>query len=1757
MGGSDIVAAYLEAIKKLTNSNTAQPILDFQPLLEKRRTALADQLDTIISAIESGTFAEFQSASDPTIDKLQMRASTLLSLASNDNFTTPAGQLLTVETPGVAAQGIIANDTKQGDVDLTVFVPAGTPLNADGSFTIATAKSGTATLKSNGSFVYQPANGFSGIDSFTYKAQAINASLLNPIISDPATVFIQVSGTPPSVVGLRPSSFSAATNSYTSPLLATYRDPNGAATIASAQIRLSSPATGSATGMEIVAEYNNSSGKIVLYDSIGTGSFNCTPGTMAILTNVYGSIDCSRTVVTSSGTDLNISWAVIPTPATPAAATVYLKADDNAANSSGLVNMGTWIVVSSPAPPVNVTAYPGNSQITVSFDSSSSGGNPVTGYTVTATPGNLIVNGSASPITFPGLANGTLYSISVTASNAVGDSSPTAIYIVTPLANAIPPNPPTVVNAVAGKGEATILFSPPAFNGGIPVTGYTATSLPGNVSASGATSPITVSNLMYGIPYTFTVAPFNSNGSGPPSATSNSVTLIATPGDIITVAGNGTSGYSGDGGLANQASIFANGVTVDGNGNIYIVGGQRIRKVDAVTGIITTVAGNGTAGYSGDGGLATNASLNFPSDVAVDNIGNIFIADNNNHLIRRVDAVTGIITPFAGNGNFYVSTTPPTPYNDNGPARSAYVGNPSAIAFDSTGNLYISESGHIRKVVNGNISTVPGISVYASDIAFDSSGDLIVSDITNDLVQKLAFSTGVVTTIAGGGTQGYSDNSPATSVSLYNPTGVAVDAGNNLYISDFLSCTVRKVAASTGIITTVTGNGPNGACIYDGDNGPAPEASIYSPSSIALDSSGNLYIATAGIRKIIVSSTPTGVVPGAPTNVIATSGFGQALVSFTPPAIIGSSPITKYTVISNNGISATGSTSPIAVPGLINGVGYTFAVTATNAAGTGPASAASSSVVSGQALITNLSNLVSTVVGNGTSGFAGDLGPAVSAQLNNPTGIAFNGFGDLYFSDTGNNRIRMVDSLTGVISTVAGNATVGFSGDTGPAFNAALSNPKGIAVADNGDLYICDAGNNRVRKVDAVTQIISTVAGNEGTYNSLATISGMATAFAIVCDDVAIDTFRNLFIITGNKIVMVDTSSGLIYPAAGAPPITFMYPPQSDGQLATAGYMNYIPKNVALDSFGNFYYSQNGSAAEGNFIRKVDRLTSILSTVAGSGLSNYSGDGGSATLAGIRPSNLVFDSNNNLFISDDMRIRMVNSSGIISTIAGDGTTVFKNDGVKSTATGMQPSGLAIYRTNNLYYTDSINNRIRKITFLPPVHNTTTIITSSTSTSAPGQSVALTATVSNYYAIPDGYVHFRDGAQVIGSAFLDNGTATITINTLALGNHSLTAEYAVHSNNFSNSSSAALPHTVAIAAPAAPGRAVATAGNAQATVSFIAPPTNNGGAITGYTVTSLPAGGIDLDAGTTSLSHRITGLVNGSSYNFTVTAINGIGTSQPSAPSNSIIPATVPGAPTAVSATPGNGTAIVRFTAPASTGGIPITGYTVTSNPGNVVAVASTATPVTITGLSNGTTYTFRVSATNAAGTGPASVTSNPVTPPDVVPYSLNLAFAGTGGGSVNSTPPGINCTSGSGCPPAYFNPGITVSLQETPANGSGFSGWGNTCNGTGACSFLMTQDSNVSATFNMLPNVMLVGNPQLYGLLQQAYAAAVSASVINPVLKALGITFVENLDLTANSNATIKGGYNPGFITLGGSTTIHGTLTIRRGQLTVDGLVIK
>ncbi len=663
---------------------------------------------------------------------------------------------------------------------------------------------------------------------------------------------------------------------------------------------------------------------------------------------------------------------------------------------------------------------------------------------------------------------------------------------------------------------------------------------------------------------------------------------------MTTFAGGGV----GDGGAATGANLFnPTGVAIDAGGNVYIADQfhHRVRKVDP-TGAITTVAGTGIAGFSGDGGPAGSAALNNPAAVAVDGHGNLYIADRDNDRIRKVDAA-GVISSFAGDGNRGFG-------GDGGPATGASLYAPAGVALDAAGNLYIADSFNqrVRKVdIAGTISTYAGQGEggFGGDggpataatlslpmgVAADALGNLYIAEDGNSRVRKVD-SSGVITTYAGTGTEGFGgDGGPATSASLNQPRSVAVGAAGELYIADWWNSRVRKVDLA-GVITTYAGTSWPG---FAGDGGLAAQAALDHAGGVAVDAGGNLYIADERNQRI-------------------------------------------------RKVDAAGA--------------------------------------------------IDTFAGNGTRGYGGDGGLATAASLDAPTGLEMDAAGNLYVADQGNNRIRRIEAA-GSISTHAGGGTEGYGGDGGPATSASLVAPVGVAFDAAGNLYIGDLGNKRIRRVTP-SGVITTYAGN-GMAGPIGE-GGPATSAGLgFPGGIAVDGDGNLYIADfGNHRIRKVAPDGSITTCAGDGSAGF----GGDGGAATSAHLD-TPIDVAVDVRGNVYVADKGN----HRIRRVD-AAGIITTYAGTGSPGFSGDGGPAADAQLaNPASLAIDAAGALYIADtgNHRIRRISPSGVISTYAGTGIAGFAGDGGGATEAKLNtPAGIFIDGIGELFIADQQNGRVRKV-----------------------------------------------------------------------------------------------------------------------------------------------------------------------------------------------------------------------------------------------------------------------------------------------------------------------------------------------------------------------------------------------------------------------------------------------------------------------------
>lgn len=688
---------------------------------------------------------------------------------------------------------------------------------------------------------------------------------------------------------------------------------------------------------------------------------------------------------------------------------------------------------------------------------------------------------------------------------------------------------------------------------------------------------------------------------------------------ISTTAGTGKGGFKGEGTAATDAYLYYPIQTaIDLDDNLYIAdySNHVVRKIDAATGIISTYAGTPqTRGYSGDGGLAVNALLSFPSDVFVRGT-NLYIAEIGNSVIRKVDMLTGVITTIAGTGAQGYS-------GDGGLAVNAQFDRPRSVFVDVAGNIYI-------------------------------------ADTFNFAIRKIDAVTGIISSIAGTGVAGHAlDGELAAGTTIEWIHDLAMSSDGTLYFSEQNGYNLlRKIV--NGRIYTIAGQAGNNSL---GDCGPSAYASLFKPYGIAFDSYDNIYIADELNHKVRKIDALSGVITTiAGTGIAGYNGdnkFGVEAMLNNPTGVVVNSKNILYIVDRNNHrirqMNLEDPKKRSAFPGVQSGFIDKIAGVAGSYGYNGDGSDARTFKlsypggiavdVSGNVIVCDRSNhrirkistdwKIETIAGKGAPrGYSGDGGLAKNAYLNFPTNVVIDSLDNIYFSDQTNNVVRKIDT-SGIITTVAGNGTAGFSGDSGDPKLAQLNEPEGLAIYDN-KLYIADKSNNRIRVVDLVDPpVITTYAGNGSTGAGAENVPALSTALS-------------------------------------------------------------APRGISFAPDGTLYVAAFGA-------HKIKKITPAgnVSTFAGTGIAGYSGDGGQAAAAKInQPTDVCVSPSGNIYIADyrNHAVRMAAPSGIITTVAGTpGVAGYFGDGASATAARLNyPVNVAVNAAGDLFISDRNNHVIRAV-----------------------------------------------------------------------------------------------------------------------------------------------------------------------------------------------------------------------------------------------------------------------------------------------------------------------------------------------------------------------------------------------------------------------------------------------------------------------------
>jgi trimeric autotransporter adhesin len=704
--------------------------------------------------------------------------------------------------------------------------------------------------------------------------------------------------------------------------------------------------------------------------------------------------------------------------------------------------------------------------------------------------------------------------------------------------------------------------------------------------------------------------------------------------------------------------------------------------------VINTVAGDGRH-LQGVGGPATGVALADPYFLGLDASGNLYVSDR---IYNTVAAITpgGTLTQFVGSGVFGFS-------GDGGPATQADFRFALGLTFDGAGNAYIAdaENGRVRRVTPGRIiQTIAGSAnccasnmgdggpatqawlSITSSATIGPDGLLYIADTYHHCIRKLDVN-GIITTVAGhyapgsiGGTGGFSgDNGPATQASLNLPTRVVFDSSGNMYISDQANYRIRKVTPG-GTITTFAGGGSQNPV----DGVSALNISLSYPHDVAIDGSDNVYVADT-YGGLIMKVNPLGIV-----TVVAG-------IAYSMPSLSGDGgPATAATLWDPESVA-------------VDKQGNIFIADEGNE----------------RVRRVDSQGIITTWAGNGGSNYSGDSGPALQASLDRPQGVTMDPAGNLLIADVYNNRIRKVDAVTGIISTIAGTGVAAYGGDGQQAVYAGLSRPRGVAADTKGNIFIADTGNGRIRKIDSSGNISTFAGGASGGSPCGAPVPAMSGVFTYPVG-IAVDQSGNLFIAdSASPCVSSVGADGVLRVVAGTGTAGF----SGDGGPGPSAALRG-PTGVLPDGKGGLYIADNLNSR----VRYVSS-SGIITTVAGTGMTGFSQPNGPGALQTNMeyPAALALGRDGTLYIigSADPLLHLT-TNGLIFADIPDPNEGFIGDGGPVSAAEMNvPQGVTTDANGDLYIADTQNDRIRKVTLRSLALSTQNV----TVGVAPGAAAAIT------------------------------------------------------------------------------------------------------------------------------------------------------------------------------------------------------------------------------------------------------------------------------------------------------------------------------------------------------------------------------------------------------------------------------------------------
>ncbi len=1134
---------------------------------------------------------------------------------------------------------------------------------------------------------------------------------------------------------------------------------------------------------------------------------------------------------------------------------------------------------------------------------------------------------------------------------------------------------------------------------------------------------------------------------------------VLVPGSIDTFAGSGSSAVPVDNVLATSSPIhLPQGLVIDAGGNLILSDylNYRIRRVDAQTGMITTVVGNGIYGYAGDGGVATSANISAPSGLAMDGAGNLYFSDTNNHVVRRVDAISKIITTVAG--------VPQTAgFRDGGGGTPAELNLPQGLAFDAAGNLYIADSGNhaLRRlnIVTGVTSTVAGTGIagYNGDsqlatvaqlngpqgVFVKVDGSILIADTYNNRIRSIDL-LGNIQTIVGTGDQGiYGDTLLATMAKLNGPTSVAMDPVGNLYIADSSNNRIRFVNASTGVISTLAGNDSSS---FSGDGSEADHASLYEPYSVVFSQSGDLYLSDELHNRVRLISGSKDKLTYAPIRVgKVSSPLMQDLANYGDQPLQLYTPVLFYAQFDPS--STTCSPTTVLAPSDTCAFGIDFAPTVTGNDVVGyvkvPSNASVAPVmplnitVDGQVLNVNPTSV--TLSSSGNPSVVGSQVTFTAIVISDDSGrtgnVTFTGDGaTLCTVPLGSNG-----SATCAVSTLAlGSHSIvaQYAGD--PQNAAATSATLTQVVKQQATFTISSSAN-------------PSVVGNPVTFTAMASAT-TGTPSGIVTFLDGATSLGSVTMSSGSAILSVSTlavgSHAIAVQYAGdtqnAPTTSGVFPQTvlqagTTTMLATSNAI--VPVGTAITLTATVAVATtNGPTPTGTVTFTEGATTYGTSTLLSNGTSTftfasllpgahaltatYSGDINDSTSISAPMTQTVLQIGTTTTLSVDSnplnagatlhltaQVAMANGATASGAIAGqivftDGATVIATVPLNVALTAsLDLRALAVgvhtltatYQGNTNYASSSggVTESVVKTA-------ASASLTSITNPTLAGKTAAFSVVVTSATGMPTGSVSLMDGTTVVGMATLNaQGVATFSTTTLSVGMHALTGVYNGDANYLATTS-APVTQTVNLAAAAVTLTGPSAPVNLTAAAAFTSVLTSPGIAPTGTltlqegatVIASQPVSG-------TGTFHFSSSTLSGGQHTLIVVySGNAYNANAQSAP----FVLTVQQAPTATTLTTSGSPAVVStkvtLTATATSATPNLTGSMTFFDGATALAtvpLANGAASFSTTGLAFGAhTVTATYSGdTNHAGSTSSALTQNMVQQPVVnVSSSLNPSNSG-------------------------------------------------------------------------------------------------------------------------------------------------------------------